>query len=112
MRINVVILVITRECKGFALCQELTLACLCCSRYIGYFLLLVLAPLDSVEVDALLDEFPQGAQLTQEGHTLLDSLENIVDLHLGGEAANAKSDAAVSALVAVTQGSEDVAGLQ
>lgn len=72
----------------------------------------VLAPLDRVQVNALLNQLPEGTQLTQEVHAILNSLENVVDLGIGGESANTEADTAVGALVAATQGAENVAGLQ
>lgn len=73
---------------------------------------LVLAPLDGVEVNALLDEFPKWAELAQEGDTFLDRLENVVDLHVGGETTDTESDTAVGALIAVAECAEHVTGLQ
>lgn len=72
----------------------------------------MLAPLDGVQVDTLLHQLPQGAELSQEGDALLHSLQDVVNLSLGGETADTKADTAVSALVAVSKGSEDVTGLQ
>ena len=65
---------------------------------------LVLAPLDGVEVNTLLHELPQRAELAKEGHTLLYSLEHVVDLLVGGEAADAEADTGVCALVTATKG--------
>ena len=73
---------------------------------------LVLAPLDGVEVDALLNKLPQGAELAQEADALADGLEHVVDLGVGGEAADAEPDAAVCALVTVAERPQDVARLQ
>lgn len=73
---------------------------------------LVLAPLDRVEIDAFLHELPERAQLAEESDTLLDSLEDVVNLHLCREPTNTESDAAVCTLVTVAQGSQNVAGLQ
>lgn len=72
----------------------------------------VLAPLDRVQVNALLNQLPEGTQLTQEVHAILNSLENVVDLGIGGESADTEADTAVGALVAAAQGTQDVAGLQ
>lgn len=72
----------------------------------------MLAPFDSVEVDALLHELPQRAELAEEGDALLDGLEDVVDLGVGGEAADTEADTGVGALVAVAQGTEDVRGLE
>lgn len=65
---------------------------------------LVLAPLDGVEVDTLLHKLPQRAELAKEGYTLLHSLEHVVDLLVGCEAANAEADTGVCALVTATKG--------
>lgn len=73
---------------------------------------LVLAPLDRVEVDTLLDKLPQGRKLTKEANTLRHSLEHVVDLLLGGEPADTETDTGVSALITVAQGTENVTGLQ
>lgn len=73
---------------------------------------LVLAPLDRIQIDTLLDQLPKGTQLAQEVHAILDSLENVVDLRVGGESTNAEADTAVSALVAAAQSTQDVAGLE
>lgn len=72
----------------------------------------MLAPLDSIEVNTLLHQLPKRAQLAQEVDSLLDCLENVVNLLLGGETTNTKSDTAVRTLVAVTQSTKNVAGLQ
>lgn len=73
---------------------------------------LMLAPFDSVQVDTLLYKLPEWAQLAEECYSLRHSLQHIVDLTLGRESANAKSDAAVSALVTISKRTENVAGLQ
>jgi CO dehydrogenase nickel-insertion accessory protein CooC1 len=65
---------------------------------------LVLAPLNRVQVNTLLDQLPEGAQLTQEVHAILDSLEDVVDLGIRGEATNTETDTAVGALVAASKG--------
>ena len=65
---------------------------------------LVLAPLDSVEVNTLLHKLPQRAQLAEEGHALLYSLEHVVDLLVCCEAANAEANTGVRALVTAAEG--------
>ena len=65
---------------------------------------LVLAPLNGVKVDTLLNKLPQWAELAKEGHALLHSLEHVVDLLVGCEAANTEADTGVRALVAATEG--------
>lgn len=72
----------------------------------------MLAPFDTVEIDALLDKLPQRAELAEESDALPDGVEDVVDLGVGGEAADAEADTAVRALVAVAQGAEDVGGLE
>lgn len=49
-------------------------------RGIKQLLRSMLTPFDRVEVDTLLHEFPQRAQLAEEGNALLDSLQDVVDL--------------------------------
>lgn len=73
---------------------------------------LVLAPLNRVQIDAFLHKLPQRAELSQEGHALLHSLEDVVDLGLCCESADAEADTAVSALVAASQRAQDVAGFE
>lgn len=73
---------------------------------------LVLGPLDRVQIDTILNHLPKGTQLAQEVHAILDSLENVVDLGVGGESTNAEADTAVCALVAAAQSMQDVAGLE
>lgn len=74
--------------------------------------LLVLAPLDGVEVNTLLHQLPERAQLAEERHPLLHCLQDVVDLEVCGEPANAKPDAGVRALITVAQSPQDVTGLQ
>lgn len=49
-------------------------------RGIKQLLRSMLTPFDRVEVDTLLHEFPQRAQLAEEGNALFDSLQDVVDL--------------------------------
>lgn len=72
----------------------------------------MLAPLDRVQVDTLLDELPQRRKLTEEAHTLRYSLEHVVDLLLGSEPADTETDTGVGALITVTQSTENVTRLQ
>jgi hypothetical protein len=74
--------------------------------------LLVLAPLDAVESNTLLDKLPQRAELSQESDSFLHRFQNIVNLTRGRKSSNAKSDTAVCTLIAVAEGAEHVAGLQ
>ena len=73
---------------------------------------LVLAPFNRVQVNALLNQLPEGAQLTQEVYAILDSLEDVVNLSISGEATNTETNTAVGTLVAASQGTQDIAGLQ
>lgn len=73
---------------------------------------LVLAPFNGVEVNTLLDQLPQRAQLAQECHSLLYCLEDVVNLCLSREAANTETDTAVRTLITVSEGSQYVARLQ
>jgi len=72
----------------------------------------MLAPLDGVEINTLLNKLPQRTQLAQERHSLLDGLEHIVNLLLGREPADTEADTAVRALVAVAQRAENVRRLE
>lgn len=72
----------------------------------------MLAPFDTVKIDALLDELPQRAELAEERDALPDGVEDVVDLGVSGEAADAEADTAVRALVAVAQRAEHVRGLE
>lgn len=71
----------------------------------------MLAPLDGVQINALLDQLPQGTQLTQEVYPLPHRLQHVVDLAICRESPNAKPDTAVSCLIAGSQSPEHVAGL-
>lgn len=72
----------------------------------------VLTPLNSIQINTLLDELPQRAKLAQERDSFLDSLEYVVDLSVCGESTDAEADTAMCALVAAAEGAEDVAGFQ
>lgn len=72
----------------------------------------VLTPLNGVQIVSLLNQFPEGTQLAQEIHTVLDRLENVVDLGIGGETTNSEADTAMGALVATSQGTQDVTWFQ
>ena len=69
---------------------------------------LVAAPLDGVEINTLLDQLPQRTQFTQESNAFLHSLEHVVDFGIGGEATNAETNTAVSALVTAAEGTENI----
>lgn len=72
----------------------------------------MLAPLNSLQINPLLHQLPQRAQLPQKAHPLPHRLQHIINLAFGCEPADAEPDAAVGALVAVAQRSEHVAGLE
>ena len=72
----------------------------------------VLTPLNAVKINAFLHKLPQWAELSQEGNTLLYSLQDIVDLARCRESSDTESDAAVSALVTVSKCAKHVARLQ
>jgi hypothetical protein len=57
---------------------------------------LVLGPLNLLEVDTLLNHFPQGAHLPQTVDMPRDELYGAVYFCLGGEAPNAKPDGRMS----------------
>lgn len=62
----------------------------------------MLAPLNRIQRHAFLYQFPQGTQLSQEIHPLLNRLQHIVDLALCSKPADTESDAAVRTFIAVT----------
>jgi hypothetical protein len=72
----------------------------------------VLAPFNSIQIDALLHKLPQWAKLSQECHALFDGLENVVNLCFRRESADAETNTAVGTLIAASQRSEDVARFQ
>ena len=72
----------------------------------------MLAPLDAVEINALLDKLPQRAELPQEADTFFYSLQDIINLARRREPPNTKSDTAVGALIAISERTEHVAGLE
>jgi hypothetical protein len=72
----------------------------------------MLTPLDRLEIDALLHQFPKRTQLPQKSDPLFDRLEHVVNLPFGRETADAEADAAVRALIAVSQRPEHVARLE
>jgi len=73
---------------------------------------LVLAPLNRVQIDAFLNQLPQWAKLPQKGDALLDCFENVVDFFFSGEPPDAEPDTAMGTLVTAAQRAEDVAGFQ
>lgn len=72
----------------------------------------MLTPLNSVEVNTLLNQLPQRAELTKEVHPLLHGLQHVIDLLLGRKATNTEPDTAVGTLVAVAQCTKNVTGLE
>ena len=67
--------------------------------------LLMLTPLNAVECNTVLNQFPQGTELPQERNPLFHSLEHIVNLTLRSKPPNAEADTAVGALVTVSESS-------
>ena len=59
----------------------------------------MLAPLYAVQRNAILYKLPKWAQLSQEGHSLLNRLQYVINLALGRESSDTKSDTAVCILV-------------
>ena len=72
----------------------------------------MLTPLNTVKRHPLLHQLPQRAQLPKKTDPLPYRVQDIIDLALSGEAANAEADARVGALVAVAERAQHVAGLQ
>lgn len=72
----------------------------------------MLAPLDCVQVNTLLNQLPQRTQFSQEVHASLHGLQDVVDLAVGREPADTKPDTAVGTLIACTQSPEHVTRLQ
>ena len=50
------------------------------------------APLDAVQVDALLDHLPQRAHVQEVLDVLSDLLDRVIDFFIGGEPAQTKAD--------------------
>ena len=73
---------------------------------------LVLTPFDTVQCHSFLYQFPQRTELPQKADPLRHGVQDVVDLALGGKSTNAEANAAVSALVAVPECSENVTGLE
>ena len=69
----------------------------------------MLAPLDGVQINAFLDELPQRTELSQESYSVPHRVQDVVDLALGREPSDSKSDAAVRALITIAKRSEHVA---
>lgn len=69
----------------------------------GSVLASMLAPLNCVQVNSFLHKLPERTQLSQERDSFSDGVQNIVNLFLCRETADAESDAAVGALIAVAQ---------
>lgn len=67
--------------------------------------LLMLTPLNAVECNTVLNQFPQGTELPQERNPLFHSLEHIVNFTLRSKPPNAEADTAVGALVTVSESS-------
>src|SRR5690606_436180 len=72
----------------------------------------VCLPFDLGQVDTLFEHVPQRRQLTQLVHRLGHLAGGVVDLFLGGEAAEGEADRAVRQLVVAAQGAQHVGRLQ
>lgn len=72
----------------------------------------MLAPLDAVKGNTLLDEFPQRAQLPEECDSFLNRLQNVVDLTLRGKPSDSEPDATVGTLVTAAECSQDITRFQ
>lgn len=72
----------------------------------------MLAPLNRLQVNTLLDQLPQWTQFSQEVNASLHGLQDVVDLAVGREPADTKPDTAVGTLVACAQSPENVTRLQ
>ena len=69
-------------------------------------------PLNAIQRNPLLHQLPQRTQLPQERHPFTHRLEHVLDLRFGREAADAKANRAVRALVAAAESPQHVAGFQ
>src|SRR5712671_1697342 len=69
-------------------------------------------PLHGIQVHAFLVHLPQGRQLAQLADLGAQELDGVVDLLLGGEAADGESDRAVGELVRAPQRAQDVRRLE
>ena len=68
--------------------------------------------MNSADVNAVFVHVPQGREFAQLGNAVLQCGDDKVDFFLGGEAADGHAQRAVRQLVAATQGTQHVAGLQ
>jgi len=66
----------------------------------------VCRPLHRIEVDAVLEHFPQRRQFAQLADLVAQQVYGVVDLFLGGEAPDGKADGAVRKLVRASQGAQ------
>src|SRR5690606_4213791 len=69
-------------------------------------------PFNLGQVDTLFEHIPQRRELAQFGNRLANLLCRVVDLFLGGEAAEGEADGAVRQFVVAAQGAQYVGGLQ
>ena len=72
----------------------------------------MLTPLNSLQINPLLHQLPQRAQLPQKAHPLPHRLEHIINLPLRRKPPNPKPNTTMRALIATTQRPQDVAGLE
>src|SRR5712691_2565335 len=69
-------------------------------------------PLHGIQVHAFLVHLPQGRQLAQLADLGAQELDGVVDLLLGGEAADGEADRAVGELVRAPERAQDVRRLE
>src|SRR5882672_9304348 len=69
-------------------------------------------PLHGIQVHALFVHLPQGREFAQLADLGAQELDRVVDLLLGGDAADRKTNRAVGELVRTSQGPQDVRGLE
>src|SRR5216683_2235617 len=69
-------------------------------------------PLDGVQIHAFLVHLPQGRELAQLADLGAQQLDRVVDLFLGGEATDRKTDGAVGEFIRASERPQDVRGLE
>lgn len=77
-----------------------------------YNYILMLRPLNGVEVNSLLDHLPKGRELSEELDLVNNGAEHIVDLLIGGESTNSKSNRRVSKSIVGSHSSQYIRRLQ
>src|SRR5947209_15619211 len=69
-------------------------------------------PLHGIQVHALFEHFPQWGKLAQLADLSPQELDGVVDLLLGGEAADGEADRAVGELVRASERPQNIRGLE